>query len=525
MTFAQLLPKHLGQTRIGTLQILLTMFGILLAAQVNFIQQGWITKDFVLYFETARLFGEGEWQQAFNLYEWPLFPLLIAALNKLTGLGIHTSAQLLCIGLFGIATWSFLKLIQVAGGDRSAVVAGALILFSSQYIVGDILPMLVRDQGFWAFFLASLVFFIRFYQTNTYSNALLWQLSAMIATLFRIEAITFLIALPFVLLFNWHNTSWAHRLKLFLKAHTLNILIALVVGTLLLSGLVSTEYMGRLREVFTFDLYEKLTRNLFAHAEIMGSQVLGEHLEDFSIEGLLVTFVYVMVVKTLSASGLIASALAIYAATSWRKHMNTEAMQVLSGAMLIALANMFLIITKVFVLSGRYVIPFALLLMVFATFGLVEGYRQVFGKAQVGRTRKWLFILALVIMTLGLIKNVLPKRAGYNYEQEAIAWVRDHNPQQAPVYYDTARLRYYAGASYIGRADHLFWPHLQAMAQNGQVDEYHFLLVNIEQDNEEKKAADLEKLPQFRELKRFYDPRQKKAIAVFGKTDADVTNR
>lgn len=521
MSFARLLPKQLEQITVGTLQILLTVCGILIATQVNLIQQGWITKDFVLYFETARLFGEGEWKQAFNLYEWPLFPLLIAGLNKLTGLGIHLSAQLLCIGLFGIATWSFLKLIQAAGGGRSTVIAGALILFSSQYIVGDILPMLVRDQGFWAFFLASLVFFIRFYQSPTYKNALLWQLCAMIATLFRIEAISYLMALPFVLLFNWHTSSCVHRLKLFLKAHTLNILVGLVVGVLLLSGQISAEYMGRLREVFTFDLYEKLTRNLFAHAEIMGSQVLGEHLEDFSIESLLVTFIYVMVVKTLSATGLVTMALAIYAAPSWRKYMNPEAMHVLCGAMLIALVNMFLIITKVFVLSGRYVIAFTLLVMVFAAFGLVEAYRQIFGNAEVSRTKKWLLILALIIMALSLIKNVLPKRAGYNYQQEAVAWVREHNHRQAPVYYDTARLRYYAGAPYIGRADALFWPHLQTMIQNGRIDEYQFLLVNIEQDNEEEKATDLERLPQFRELRRFYDARRKKAIVVFGKTVGD----
>ena len=79
-------------------------------------------------------------------------------------MGIQTAAQLLNVLFFGISAFSFTQIIRLAGGSQLTMLAGALILFSAQYIVGDVLEMLMRDEGFWAFYLSGLVFFIRFYQ-------------------------------------------------------------------------------------------------------------------------------------------------------------------------------------------------------------------------------------------------------------------------------------------------------------------------------------------------------------------------
>ena len=166
---------------------------ILLAAWMQYIQHGWINPDSVLYLEQARLFSLGDWRGATQVFNWPLYGACIGFVHKLTSLSIHVSAQLLNMLFFSMATASFLCLIKLAGGNNRTLIAGTLLLFGSQYIVGDVLEMLMRDEGFWAFYLTALVFFIRYNQQLKKRDAVLWQICIMFAVLFRIEAILFLI--------------------------------------------------------------------------------------------------------------------------------------------------------------------------------------------------------------------------------------------------------------------------------------------------------------------------------------------
>lgn len=173
---------------------------ILLAAWMQYIQHGWINPDSVLYFEQAKQFAQGEWKAGFKIFEWPLYGACISLIHKITSLPIQNSAQLLNMLFFGIATASFLKLIQLAGGNNRTLFFGMLLLFSSLYIVGDVLEMLMRDEGYWAFYLTALVYFIRYLDSKKLVHAVLWQLSMITATLFRIEGILFLLFLPVIVI-------------------------------------------------------------------------------------------------------------------------------------------------------------------------------------------------------------------------------------------------------------------------------------------------------------------------------------
>lgn len=188
--------KKIDQTNSSNLILYIVAASILLAAWMQHIQHGWINSDSVLYFEQARLYTLGDWAGIMGVYEWPLYGILIGLVHQLTSLNIHQSAQLLNMLFFGTATASFLYLIKLTGGSSRTILMGALLLFSSQYIVGDVLEMLLRDEGFWAFYLSALVFFIRFAQHQKVWDALLWQACIILATLFRIEGFFYLSLLP-----------------------------------------------------------------------------------------------------------------------------------------------------------------------------------------------------------------------------------------------------------------------------------------------------------------------------------------
>lgn len=501
---------------IKIIQLISILFGMLLAAHIQYIQHGWINPDSVLYFESARLFAIGDWQQAVEVFKWPFYSMLLAITHKLTLLDIHTSAQLLSVLFFGITTASFLKIIQLAGGSARVMIAGSLILFSSHYLVGDVLEMLLRDQGFWAFFLSSLVFFIRFYKSSDYKDAFLWQICAIIATLFRIEGITYLIALPITLFFCQHHTIGL-RICNFLKCNFLSIAATVcILGAILIFDNVSMKDFGRLNEIFTFNLYEELTRNLFEKSEIMSNQVLGKYLHEYATQAILLTFLYIVATKIILATGFVNMVLA-YAATKFRARLMDDAsFRILRATAIIAIINMLLIITKVFVLSGRYVLALSFVLMILASFYVADIFKHL-GSPKDSKL-KWVAIALLAFIFLSFCKNILPKQEGYNYRQNAVSWLKQYNPSNKPVFYDDSRVRYYAGAPFVGTwVDN--WLIVKAAIKNNTINQYDFLVISQSSQHPEIEKFIAEQLPHFHLVKKFSTQDANKTLVIYMKSD------
>ena len=490
----------------------IVLLSALIAAQVQYIQHGWINPDSVLYLEAAKLFIKGAWQAGFDVFPWPLYSLCIAFVSKITTFDVHLSAQLLNVLFFSIATYSFIKIIILAGGQQRQIIAGALVWLSAQYMIGGVLEMLMRDEGFWAFFLFSLVFFIQFYQKHQLKNALLWQVCIIIATLFRIEAILYLLLLPCILLFQT-QFSWQQKIVDFLKTHTINIALAsIIIAVFFTNDALSSKLLGRLNEIFTTDLWQQFTKNIQDKSQIMSSTVLGKYLEEFALPSLLLTFIYVMCVKAISTTGLINISLACFAIKYSKQLFNIEAFKVLSTTALIATLNMALIITKVFVLSGRYVLALSFVLMVFAAFYLAD----ILFKNHANTKFKWLVIGLVLILLGGTVKNILPKKAGYNYQQDAIAWVTANNIENKPVFYDESRMRYYANASFIMPwADN--WLNTLSLLESKQIHQYDYLLINYTSKHANRKLQIAKQLPEYENIRNFYDAKAKKLTAIYRK--------
>lgn len=508
--------KKIEQLSLNTLIIILTVIGALIAVRLHYIQQGAINNDFVLYHEAARLFAANAWHDGFRLFGWPLYSILIAAIHKVTSLSLHTSAQLLSIGLFALTTAAFLKIIEMAGGAHKTLLAGALILFSSQYIVGDVLPMLVRDHGFWAFFLLSLIFFIRFYQSYKVSDAFLWQLFAIIAMLFRIEMFTYLALLPMLLLFCTEKPM-AQRWSLFFKAHGFNLAIgALIAFAFLFSADLSINDFGRLREIFSLNLYEQTTQKLLERADIMATEVLGDHLDEFAIEGLLLIFIFIIVTKIISSSGWISIALAAMTLRKKISFIQLKVKHVLFAVMSIALLNMLLIITKVFVLSGRYVAAFTFIVMILAAFYLAYSFKHLEDHKDSSSLKKWLVIIVLAVLSLSLIKNLLPKAEGHGYEQHAIEWVQANYPDDKNIYYSTSRLRYFAAADFAG-ANLDWWNITLNHISDQSIQVFDILVIDVDSAVDENTQLLKETLPEFEIKKEFNGIKDRKKAIVFVK--------
>lgn len=510
------LLNKLEDTAANHIKTGIVLLGVLIAAQVQYIQHGWINPDSVLYFEAARLFANGEWKAGFDIFPWPFYSLWIATLHKLTGFGVHLSAQILNVLFFGVATHAFLNIIQLAGGKQRELISAALVWLSAPYMVGDVLEMLMRDEGFWAFYLSALVFFIRFHQHHKFTDALFWQLCIILATLFRIEGILFLMLLPAALLLA-HSEPARDRIRHFLIAHSINLALTLALIIIVASGMLPKTSLGRLNEVFTQDIFHQFTALFRERSQIMSDQVLGNYLEEFATAGILLTFIYAIVAKIISATGLVHVALATAGIKHRKSLMNPQVARVLLIIAAIAVANMALIISKVFVLSGRYVLSLSFILMFFASFYLAFLFKYLQNSTSDERKLRWVTIALIIFMSLSLIKNILPKEKSYNYMQDAVSWLIDHNPRQLPVFYSDPRMRYYANADYIGRWDDN-WEHVTTAIKDNSIRRYQFLVIDHKKEDTKNETYLNMSLPEYKEVYRSSNRKGKKSVAVYSRS-------
>lgn len=504
--------QKLSKYQVRHIQFAALIISVTVATQVQYIQHGWINQDSVLYLEAAKLFSVGQWKAGFDIFPWPFYSLCIALVNQLTQLGVHISAQILNVIFFCVATFGFFRIIILAGGKQRQMIAGALVWFSGHYVIGGILEMLLRDVGFWAFYLLSISFLISYCQQKKYSDALLWQLCMITATLFRIEALTFLIFLPIVLLFQ-AGINTKEKIKQLACANTFNVAIAIgIIATFSLNDNLSTKFLGRLNEVFTTGLWQQFTLKISEKSEIMSSQVLGEYLNEFALEGLLITFAYVILFKTISATGIINVILSFFTLKKRPSLINPTAFSVLCGAAIIATFNMALIIVKVFVLSGRYVLALSFILMIFSAFCLSE---LLFNSKPMKKSN-WLTIALVIFMLGSSVKNILPKKQGYNYMQEAVTWVITNNTDDEPVFYDQARMRYYAGLPFIGTFDNRF-DYLESSISDKSIYQHNYLLIEASSKDDSNTIMIQNSLPEYSLIKQFNDAQLKKCIKIYKK--------
>ena len=487
------------------------------ATLITINEHGAVNNDTVLYLEVARLFSQGQWQQGIALYSWPFYPLVIAALHAATTLDLLLCAQILNVAFFALTGYFIIRLIHVAGGNDRIAMAGVALLVGSPYIAGDALAMLLRDEGFWAFYLAGIYFLARFFIHRRWRDACLWQASMALATLFRIEGLVFQLLLP--LLVAASHKEERPPIRQLLMAYSLILIAALVLvvwkthpaalGT-------STNRLGTMLQ----PSYIKQALSLFqSRTDVMRSDVLGHYLDDEAAYTLFFGLSLIVLKKILVGGGVLQLLLATYGYRTRAKvrgtaHITLDASIVIG--VLIALA----IIVHVFVLSGRHVAAVLLPLIVYAAFGANRLFDEARQKEH-GRAR----ILAALVgagLALGILMNLAPRSHGHDYELQAISWVKEHNPSGTPILYSSYRLRYYGGAPFIGRwEDNDSWKLVEAALATDKPDAFAYLVLSVSRKDQPRLDEFLAKHTNLVEVSRYMGPRNKNMALILSNTQSN----
>jgi len=102
--------------------------------------------------------------------------------------------------------------------------------------------------------------------------------------------------------------------------------------------------------------------------------------------------------------------------------------------------------------------------------------------------------------------------------QEASIWVKSQQKETESIFYSDPRMRYYAQAGFTGKWSN-GWEKINKEMNAGTLQEKHYLVIRHSPKYSKRETETLSKLQGFKEVKRFYDRKKRKYVAVYKKLD------
>ncbi len=408
-----------------------------------------INYDGILYLQTADRFLQGDWGGGLSLYAWPFYSLIVAAVSTITSLNLESSAHLITAFSAAMLTYVFLSIVDEL--DKEGIIpffiAAFVIVFFSE--LNETRNMIIRGHQYWAFYLLAIFCFLRFYKTAALRYGIGWNCSILIATLFRIEGIVFLLILPFVLLF-CRYWKWAIRVRNFLAAHLLNMAVCLALLGLYWAGAdLGWFFKSRLVSLLSFveRFWAALAGGLADNVDVIQGSVLNIYSEDAAV------WVALLIPGIIIIMALVNALTPLYTLLLCRRpgrviaHLKGREGTVLIWVMALNLL-IFVVATLVhYYFFERYVMPLVFILLFLLSFDLAVVFHNYRGRVR-GRPhrRKWVYyLLALILVANSGEALIHLPGDSKRYLKIAGVWLKQNVSEDATIFTNNIKLRFYSG--------------------------------------------------------------------------------
>lgn len=397
--------------------------------------------DAYTYIKTAEVFLSEGFSSAYQHYEWASYSILMGWISLL-GVDLFSAGLLLNSLLYAILVYSFVSIVKEIDNSKFLLVLAAIsILVYPQ--LNEYRYLIIRDVGFWAFSILALWQFIQFGRSHSISNAAFFCCSLLIAAVFRIEALAYLLLTPFSILF---DTRYEYRARgrLFLKLVGIAFITA-ILGLVLLS-ILGIDVLNLI--VGFVSVYEPFIGNSFSPDEARISELalalFNEHAAAYSQEYITVFmaagFLTILLANLYNAIG--GPYLIVLLIGFFKKHirLNREVaiplISYLAANTVILFA--FLYITRF--LTSRYAMLFCILLAIFVPLIVMKILNTV--KADKLKTVQ---ILLAVFFTYCAIDSYYSFGETKNHVFDSIEWLAENTDDSSGLISNNHAIAYFSG--------------------------------------------------------------------------------
>ena len=415
-----------------------------LAASQNYMPND----DGVLYLLSAEQFAAGEWDKALQLYNWPLYGMLIAAVHLLSGLGVEASAHVLNGLLQAVLVFAFLGVVSELGGDRRIVLIAAVLILVFPSL-NEYRSEIIRGHGYWAFTMLGLLFLLRHIQQYESRYASGWVAALAFATLFRIEGLVLLALAPLVFLLDPRDAMVlrAKRFALVYGGYVAVAGLALVVVVYTGIGEGPLRLWERPASISTH-FYIAVSSGLSDKVAILQQYFLSPYSDEYAWSIVAATILIILFTEVIASAGLFFGFLVVYTWLHAGAFRNDYPWRVVWFFVAINVLILAAFVVSQGFLTGRYPIALALLLVLFPPFGAVTLYRRLAGSEHGSLLRsKWISATFAFVALILLIDGVYSFSPGKVHVEQAAIWLNEHTRPadrilslDAPLLYRSGKL-------------------------------------------------------------------------------------
>ena len=437
---------HTASVYNTTLKIIISSAGAsILLSIIMLFQDNVINNDGVTYLVTAEHIKSGDWLQALQVYNWPFYPWLIAVFSVATTLSLEWSAYVLNTLLVCITVVAFILIAKEVENNNVFMIISAIVILVYP-VLNDYRSFVIREHGYLGFYLLSIYFFILFIRNKDWRFALLWSVSMVIAALFRLEGIIFLLLMPLVL-FLEKTEGFAVNLKSYMKANAVLVVLILVSSILILfTDLADAILASRLGDPIKIigHLFNTHVAEVSQKALNMERYVLNKYSAKYStliIYGSFVLILLLQIVKTLTPINTVLVGLSVYKKRILKNNMLSY---LWLWVVIINIMILSIFILRNHFLTGRFPLGLSLVLMLAIPFFIERIYRYIKTHGLNLWQKSVAGILAIVLLLFVLDGIVItgPKK---DYIKQAGQWYASNVGYSENYFSNSSIFSYYAG--------------------------------------------------------------------------------
>ncbi|MBX3709356.1 MAG: phospholipid carrier-dependent glycosyltransferase [Gammaproteobacteria bacterium] len=478
---------------------------VLLSLSVDY-RESVVNPDGICYLLSAQLVGTSSIKEVMQFCpqsQWPLYSILIYLLVQISHLSYAASAYVLNSFFSLLSVIAFILIIKELGGSRRVLwLAALVILFDHQFNI--LRENIIRDHGFWAFYLSSILFFLYYFRKPTWTTGVAWYTSLIIATLFRIEGAIFLIVMPFLTLVNF-SVSSKERIKSFLILTSPMILLCMAFITWqLFHAQLGLEKLGRISEIIN-QLQNGFV--ILADRYHTSKTALVQHVlpPEGAADATVVLFLVWISWYALNVCITLSWGYAALVAYAWKNKvasLSARSTLVIGGYLSVNAIVTLVFLAEHLFISKRYLIALTLTLMLWVPFALNDLIQKWHSKYH----RIFLSLIASIIF-ISALSGIIEFGHSKSYIRSAGNWAAKNIPVDATIYVNDLQLMYYT--QHFGTHIFKILPdYLQANAiTQGRWKQYDYLALRLKNKEEGAMAGILQELKELEPIQIFSNKR------------------
>jgi hypothetical protein len=422
---------------------LLTFIASLAFSYLAISTDNLLNHDGIYFMDAAKTYLRDGIAALFKVFPWPFFSWLVANVHQISWFPhIEQTAHFINALLIATTCILFIRIYaEITNNEGSLWVAAVLVL--TLVGVNKYRADVMKDFGYWCFYLAGFYSLLRYYKRPSWAVAIGWQIFTGLAVLFRIEGLVVVAMGPLVLFFK--NVPLKERV--IQTARLYSIYIIGLIGLLIAMVFVDTSridvQLGRLSTIvyhLNIDSWIKIFNSAVRKVgEIYWYE--GSHDKHYHVLAIIYAsslFIYVLIkiVECLSFPYFL-----VFLYGSFKKHYTINNYNKII-LYFVALWFLFFIVYQFNgkVISSRYTTSLVLLLLLL-TGQVVERLIPAISNS---RHRKKIVSVVFIYLFINTIDSVISTQGdSKTHVLQSGYWIQENVDRAVPVYSNYYKTLYY----------------------------------------------------------------------------------